>query len=127
MESLSKRLCCIVTVLRGSYDSQRRAMMAQLGIRPKGGMVTELIHYFNALYLMGRQPNVLCRTVRREASIPAEKVLEQYPIYFGIFGVPESESVTFLRDYLSRHGQDGFLREESLLHYGLIWWQADGE
>ena len=49
------------------------------------------------------------------------------PIYLGIFGVPESKSVPFLREYLFRHGEEGFLREESLLHYGLIGWRTNGQ
>ena len=126
MESMAGRLCCLVTVTRGSCDRHRKAMMAQLGIKPKGGMVTELIHYFNALYLMGRQPNVLCRTVHREYDVPAEKLLEQYPIYFKIFGVEEDVSVPFLRGYLDRHAENGLLHEESHINFAMIRW-APGE
>lgn len=125
MESLSKRLCCLVTVLRGSYDKHRKAMMSDLGVKPRGGMVTELIHYFNALYLMGRQPDVLCRTVHREYGVPVEKLLEQYPIYFRIFGVEEEQSVPFLRDYLSLHAEDGLLHEESHINFAMITWMPD--
>ena len=32
MESLSRRGCCLITVMRGSYDKHRKAMMAELGI-----------------------------------------------------------------------------------------------
>lgn len=123
MESLSKRLCCLVTVMRGSYDRHRKAMMADLGIQPKGGMVTELIHYFNALYLMGRQPNVVCRTLHREYDVPVEKLLEQYPIYFRIFGVEEARSRAFLEDYLSRNAENGLLHEESHINFALISWK----
>lgn len=123
MEEMTDRLCCLVAVMRGSYDRHRKAMMGELNIRPKGGMTTELIHYFNTLYLMGRQPNILTRTVHREYDIPAEKVLEQYPIYFRIFGVPESASLPYLQGYLSRHAQNGLLREESHIHFALLWWE----
>lgn len=123
MESLSKRLCCLVTVMRSSYDRHRKAMMAELGIKPKGGMVTELIHFFNALYLMGRQPNVLCRSLHREYDVPVEKLLEQYPIYFKIFGIEEDVSVPFLRDYLARHAENGLLHEESHIHFAWLWWK----
>lgn len=122
MESMAERLCCLVTVMRGSYDKHRKAMMAGLGIKPKGGMVTELIHYFNALYLMGRQPDVLCRSLRREYDVPVEKLLEQYPIYFKIFGMEEDVSVPFLRGYLDRHAENGLLHEESYINYAMIRW-----
>ena len=122
MERMTKRLCCLATVMRGSYDKNRKAMMAELGIQPRG-MVTELIHYFNALYLMGRQVNVRTRTLRSEYGIPCEKLMEQYPIYFKIFGVPEGKSKAFLEDYLSRHAENGLLHEESVIHMALLWWK----
>lgn len=99
--------------------------MAELNIKPRGGMVTELIHYFNALYLMGRKPSVLCRTVHRENDIPAEKLLERYPIYFKIFGVEKKVSLPFLRDYLTRHAENGMLHEESQLHLAMITWKPN--
>ena len=124
MESMTKRLCCLVAVMRGSYDKHRKAMMAQLGIQPKGGMTTELIHYYNALYLMGRQPNVLCRTMHSETAVPVERLMEQYPIYFKIFGVEEARSRAFLEDYLARNAADGFLREESHINFAMLTWNV---
>ena len=124
MESLSTRLCCLVTVARGSYDRHRKTMMAELGIQPKGGMVTEAIHYYNALYLMGRQPEVRCRSVHRETLIPIERVKEQYPIYFRIFGVEEERSVPFLEAYLTQNAQGGFLREESHINFAVLTWNV---
>ena len=123
MESVTKRLCCLVAVMRGSYDKHRKAMMTELGIQPKGGMTTELIHYYNALYLMGRQPNVLCRTQHYEYDVPVEKLMEQYPIYFKIFGVEEGRSQAFLCDYLARHAENGLLHEESRIHFAWLWWE----
>ncbi len=122
MESMTKRLCCLVAVMRGSYDKHRKAMMAKLGIQPKGGMTTELIHYYNALYLMGRQPNVLCRTLHSEYAVPVERLMEQYPIYFKIFGVREDRSIPFLKDYLARQAENGLLQEESHIHFAWLWW-----
>ena len=126
MERVSRRACCLVTVMRGSTDKHRRAMMAELGIRPKGGMVTEAIHYFNALYLMGRQPNVRCRTIRQAYDVDAETVLTQYPIYFRIFGVGERESRAYLEKYLAQHGDGGVLHDESTLRQAMITWEVDG-
>ena len=124
MESMTKRLCCLVAVMRGSYDKHRKAMMTELGIQPKGGMTTELIHYYNALYLMGRQPNVLCRTMHSEYGVPVERLMEQYPIYFRIFGVEEDRSIPFLKDYLARHAENGLLHEESHIHFAWLWWDV---
>lgn len=125
MESMTKRLCCLVAVMRGSYDKHRKAMMAQLGIQPKGGMTTELIHYYNALYLMGRQPNVLCRTMHSETAVPVERLMEQYPIYFRIFGVEEDRSIPFLKNYLSLHAENGLLLEESNIHFAWLRWETE--
>ena len=124
MEGMTKRLCCLVAVMRGSYDKHRKAMMTELGIQPKGGMTTELIHYYNALYLMGRQPNVLCRTMHSEYAVPVERLMEQYPIYFRIFGVEEDRSIPFLKDYLARHAENGLLHEESHIHFAWLWWDV---
>ena len=126
MERVSRRACCLVTVMRGSTDKHRGPMMAELGIRPKGGMVTEAIHYFNALYLMGRQPNVRCRTIRQTYDVDAETVLTQYPIYFSIFGVDKRESRAYLEKYLAQHGDGGVLHDESTLRQAMITWEVDG-
>ena len=124
MEALSRRDCCLITVMRGNTDKHRGAMMAQLGIRPKGGMVTEALHYYNALYLMGRQPNVLCRTVHSEYDINAETVLAQYPIYFGVFGVEEAASRAFLEEYLEKNADGGVLHDESTVRLAMITWRV---
>jgi hypothetical protein len=124
METMTRRSCCLITVTRGSYDKHRKAMMAELNIKPQGGMVTEAIHYINALYLMGRQPNVKCVTTHRTSRVSVERVMEQYPIYFRIFGVPERESEAFLKDYLAHHAQNGYLEDESLLKQALIYWNV---
>ena len=124
MESLARRGCCIITVMRGSIDRHRSAMMAGLSIRPKGGMVTEAIHYYHALYLMGRQPNVSCRTEKESYSIPEKTLLTQYPIYFRIFGVEEEVSLPFLKQYLAQHEEGGGLPEESTIHYAMITWNT---
>ena len=122
MEALTNRACCLVAVQRGSYDFHRKAMMAGLQIKPQGGMTIEAIHYINALYLMGRQPNVKFLEFRRKSKVSAERVLEQYPIYFAIFGVPREKSVPYLENYLAEHAVDGFLEDESYLRQALIWW-----
>lgn len=124
MEAMTKKTCCLVTVMRGSYEKHRKAMMQELGIRPQGGMTTEAIHYINALYLMGRQVNVKCVTTRTSCRVPASKVMERYPIYFRIFGVPERDSIVFLENYLQRNAVDGFLEDETLLNQALIYWNV---
>jgi len=122
MEALTNRTCCLVAVQRGSYDFHRKAMMTGLQVKPRGGMTTEAIHYINALYLMGCQPNVKFLEFRRKAKVSAERVLEQYPIYFEIFGVSREKSVPYLKNYLAEHAADGFLEDESYLRQALIYW-----
>jgi SAM-dependent methyltransferase len=124
MESMAKRTCCLVSVMRGSVDRHRRSMMQALNIKPTGGMVTEAIHYIQALYLLGRQPNMRCITRDYTTKISREQVLEQYPIYFGIFGVPTKISVPFLESYLEENAIDGFLTEESKMNQAIITWNV---
>lgn len=121
MEAMTKRTCCLVAVTRGSYEKHRRAMMQELGIRPQGGMTTEAIHY---LYLLGRQVNIHCVTTQASYRVPENRILEQYPIYFQIFGIPEEKSVRFLKDYLNHNAVDSFLEEEVLLNQVLIYWDV---
>ena len=85
-------------------------------------MTTEAIHYINTLYLMGRQPNVKFLEFRRTSHVSAETIMEQYPIYFEIFGVAKETSVPFLKQYLAKHAVDGFLEDESYLRQALIYW-----
>lgn len=125
MENMSNRTCCLVAVQRGSYDKHRKEMMMQLQIEPQGGMTTEAIHYINALYLMGRQPNVKFWESRHAARVPIGVLLEQYIIYFEIFGVSKEKSVPFLKDYFAKHAENGFLLEESYLRQALIYWNKE--
>lgn len=124
MENMTRKTCCLVAVQRGSYEKHRKAMMEQLAIKPRGGMTTEAIHYINALYLMGRQPNVKFLESRFSYKIPVDRIMEQYPVYFRIFGIPESQSIPFLEKYLSEHTVDGFLEDESYLRQALIYWNV---
>lgn len=125
MESMTAHTCCLVAVQRGSYDLHRKAMMAGLQIKPQGGMTTEAIHYINALYLMGRQPNVKFQESRRTSRVAAETVLEQYPVYFEIFGVSKEHSIPFLEKYLAEQAVDGCLEDESYLRQALIYWNKE--
>ena len=123
MEGMSRRACCIVTVGKGSTDKHRSEMMRRLDIHPKGGMLTEALHYYNALYLMGRQVNVTCQTTHYDSLIPAEQVIEQYSVYFKIFGVPKDVSVPFLEGYLKENTENGLLREISHINYVMLYWR----
>ena len=125
MEALTNRTCCLVAVQRGSCEKHRKEMMSQLNITPQGGMTTEVIHYINALYLMGRQPNVKFLEFRHISRISEEAVLEQYPIYFEIFGVSKEVSIPFLKKYLAQNATQGFLEDESCLRQALIYWSIE--
>lgn len=127
MEAMTKRTCCLLAVMRGSYEKHRKTMMQELGIRPQGGMTTEAIHYINALYLMGRQVNVKCITTRASYRVPANRVMEQYPVYLRIFGVSAEDSIVFLENYLQRNAVNGFLEDEFLLNQALIYWNVPEE
>lgn len=122
MEALANRTCVLITVTRGSYDKHRKAMMKALNIRPHGGMTTEMLHYMNALYLSGRQFRLHSLSTFSAHRVSAETVMEQYPIYFSIFGIPEEESLPFLRKYLAENAADGFLEDENRMNLAMLWW-----
>lgn len=126
MEDFSKRHCCLVAPVRGSYDKHRKAMMKMLGIKPKG-MVTEAIHYINTLYLMKRQVNVKTISVLEKNRLTEKEAVEQYSIYFKIFGISEARSSVFIREYFKNNEKDGFLEEESCLKLALISWETTVE
>lgn len=52
MEQMTNRVCCLLTLLPGSYDLHRRAMMQELQLRP-AGMVTDGTMYERVLTAMG--------------------------------------------------------------------------
>jgi len=123
MESIAKRRCVLITVMRGSYDKHRRAMMSELGIRPQS-MVTEAIHYYNTLYQMGRLPEVRCRTSFHTYDVPAEAIMAQYPVYFDIFGIGREKSIPYLEGYLKEHADHGVLHDESRINLAMLTWEV---
>lgn len=123
MESMARETCCLVTVMRGSYDRHRREMMRRLQIVPKGGMATEALQYYEMLYLMGRMPEVKCRESRHTSPMEREAFLERYRVYFRVFGVEENVSEPFLEAYFAENAADGILMEESRMRLALISWQ----
>lgn len=124
LEGMTKRTCCLIAVMRGSYEKHRMAMMKALPVVRSGGMATEALTYVNALYLMGRKPNMLTWSMHTTTETAAEKVLEQYRAYFPIFGVDDKVTTEFLTKYLEKEAPDGVLRDESVMHYALIFWNV---
>lgn len=122
MESLTRRTCCLVAVMRGSYDRHRKAMMSALNLKPQGGMTTEAQHYMNALYLSGRMFQMKAASFHRSRTVSYETFLEQYSIYFQIFGLAKEEAVRFLKDYLAQYGENGYICDESHLNQALLYW-----
>lgn len=84
MEAFSRRHCCLVAPVRGSYDKHRKEMKKILEIKPKG-MVTEAIHYMNILYLMNRQVNIKTITILEKSRLTEKEAVERYSVYFKIF------------------------------------------
>lgn len=123
MEASARRACCIVTVGRGSSDRHRKAMMAELRIKPQGGFATEALHYFNVLYLMGRQPNVFCLETRRSSRVTLEEALGRFPVYFEAFGIPDAVSRPYVEEYFARNAVDGALEDETVMKYAMVYWR----
>lgn len=123
LEKMSRRTVCLVSVMQGSYEKHRREMMRQLEIKPKG-MTTEAIYYYNALYLMGRRPNVKCWSSFFRYPMSSAEIMERFPIYFKIFGLEEERTLSFLEGYLREHAEDGVLLEECRMNMAMIYWNT---
>ena len=124
MERMTNRTCCILTVLPGSYDLHRRAMMQELKLHPEG-MVTDGTRYEQVLTAMGREVCVTVKEFISRHDLSAETVLRQFPVYFAIFGIAQADAEAYLRDYLSRNAENGVLHDESKLKYALLTWNVN--
>lgn len=125
MESITNKVCCLITPARSSRDKHRKAMMAALGIHPQGGMTTEALHYRNALSLSGRPFRMKSMSTHSTHRINTDTALEQYPIYFHIFGIPQEKAIPFLKTYLEENAKDGFLEEESQMNLAMLFWNVN--
>lgn len=122
MEAITEELCCLVAVRQGSCDRHRHAMLQQLQLKPRG-MTTGAEHYIVNLTEMGRKPMVFPLSSKRVTQMTQQQFLERYTRYFQIFGMKREESIPFLQHYFECNAEDGFLREESVLHQALICWK----
>lgn len=126
LESMTGRTACLLTVTRGSYEKCRMELMKDLPHQKPGGMVPEALHYMNALYLMGRQPNVKCWTEEYTTVAKVPELIERYRIYLQIFGVGEDISMPYLESFFSQRAEDGLVRDECRMNYALIYWDISG-
>lgn len=126
MERCSRRSAALLAVMRGSYEKHRREMIRRLGVRPKG-MTTEAIYYYNALYLMGRCPNMKCWSSEFQYPMSRQEVLSRFPVYFKVFGVDEEVSLPFLESYMDENAPGGVLMEECRMNLALISWDVPME
>ncbi len=124
MEAATGRTCCILTVRKGSFDRHRKAMMAELGLHPKG-MVTDADTYRGILTAMGRSVETIDKTTHFFYDVPAEKFIEQYKIYFSIFEMPENEAEDYLERYVEQNGDNGVLHDETEMHLELLTWNVN--
>ena len=124
LESMTRHTACILTVTRGSYEKCRMELMRRLPLKKPGGMVTEALHYYNVLYLMGRQPNVECWSEHFQTTASVEKLIDRYAVYLKIFGIDEAESVPLMRDFFAEKAVDGMVEDECQMNYALIYWSV---
>ena len=124
MESLAKKACGIIAVTRGSYDLHRKRLMALLNVYPQGGMTTEALWYYEALYLAGRQPDVQSFSRKFSYSLSLEETLARNEQYFVIFGIPPEKSRPKLSEYFASIAVDDMVADETLLNTALITWRV---
>lgn len=124
MERMTRRACCILTVLPGSYDLHRRAMLRELNLHP-AGMLTDGDRYQTILTAMGRNVRVFTKAFTSRHDLALDAALRQYTVYFGIFGMDERDAEAYVRDYFARHAENGVLRDESRMRYALLTWNVN--
>ena len=123
MESMSKRTCGIVTVMPGSKDTHRKAILSGLSVKPDG-MIGDALTFYQILYYLNRYPEIACRTISYTSEISREKFYARYCSYLPIFGVPEDRFMPYLAQYWEEHAADGFLIESCELHLAMITWNV---
>lgn len=126
MESMAEDTCCLIAVTRGSYDLHRKNLMQLLDVRPKGGMTTEALWYYEMLYLMGRQPDVKNYTRHFAYDVSVEDTCAQGEVYYQIFGIPPARSRPVLERYYGERAENGMVHDESHLNLALISWHPAG-
>ena len=124
MESFSTHACGVIAVTRGSDDLHRKRLMELLEVRPSGGMTTEALWYYEALYLAGKQPNVQNWSAHYTYDIPINEACRRNEIYFEIFDVPVERSRPILSEYFSSQARDGLVPDETRLNTALISWRV---
>ena len=124
MEAVTRRTCCIVTVLPGSYDLHRRAMMRELELHP-AGMMTDGDRYREILTAMGRDVRVFTTETLSRQNVSLKDVLRQYTIYFGIFGISSIDAEMYLKGYFGRNAENGVLHDERRMRFALLTWNVN--
>jgi len=127
MEAMTKDMCCLIAITRGSYDLHRKNLMQMLEVKPVGYMTTEAICYYEILYLMGRQPNVRNWTRHYEYNLTTEETCSRNEEYFKIFGISAEKSHPILWKYFNEKAIDGYAHEISHLNTALIYWKPQSE
>ncbi|MBE5900997.1 MAG: class I SAM-dependent methyltransferase [Lachnospiraceae bacterium] len=122
MEGLTKDYCVIHTVQKGSYDKYRKMMMEELKLKPEG-MVTEYSIYLDVLKALGRSVETYEESSHREYQSSLPELLENYKVYFKIFGMEEAQIQSFVTDFFEKHQVDGHLQDESQMNMGLLIWK----
>ena len=124
MESMTRRTCCIITVLPGSYDLHRKAIMNALELHPKG-MITNGERYMEILTAMGRKVKLNISETVGKRDMDIETAFKQYTTYLEIFGLTLDKTENFLRDYLEKNSDNGVLHDESKMRLALLTWNTE--
>ena len=122
IESLSSHGCGLVAVTRGSFDLHRKKLMQLLDVHPAGGMTTEALWYYEALYCAGRQPSIASRSFHAAYEISLESACQKSALYFTIFGISPETSLAVIRPYFESIASNGMVADETQLNTALISW-----
>lgn len=124
-EGLSNKWCCIVTVAKGSSSKIRSELRNLLTNESLKGFSPDVIYQFNMLYAMGRFPQIRFHSFTSQPKMTAQKALENYKIYYNIFGLNEPKHHKIILDYLNNIAVDGICTDEVTYNMAVMWWQVN--
>ncbi len=124
MMNVTKGYCCILTVAKGSFDLHRRKVLEIVKAKDKPLFLTEVSHYYNLLYQMGKNPNVRNFCYETEETMPLEIAIERYQIYGKIFS-DNKENDQLIREYFEKNSENGYVTDRGIFSTALIYFKGN--
>lgn len=122
MESFSKNYCCLVSFANGTRSMLRSSLWKQLSGKEMISLTFDIIYPFNILYAQGKCPNLKFYHFKSEPIYTIKEALENYIIYYKIFGFEGKKYEIIIKDYLNKIADAGKVYDSLDYHLGVMWW-----